>query len=59
MAFRECHVPIDETILEQTQNRKKMENATGQNKKVPDAMVEGNFFPDEEESTKCIKGAAQ
>ena len=59
MAFRECHVSNDETILEQTQNGKKMENATGQNKKVPDAMVIGNFFLDEEESTKRIKGAAE
>ena len=59
MAFRECHAANDETILEQTQNSKKMENATGQNKKVPDAMVIGNFFPDEEERTKCIKGAAE
>jgi len=58
MAFRECHVTNDETILEQTQNSKKMENATGQNKQVPDAMVKGNFFPDEEESTKCIKSTA-
>ena len=58
MAFRECHVSNDGTILEQTQNSKKMENATGQNKQVPDAVIIGNFFPDEEERTKCIKSTA-
>ena len=36
-----------------------MKGAAGQNKKVPDTMVVRNFFPDEEERTKCIKGAAE
>ena len=58
MAFRECDVPNDETILEQTQNSKKMESAAGQNKQVPDAVAKRNFFPDEEESTQRIKSTA-
>jgi len=59
MAFRECHVSNDKTILEQTQNSKKMKSAAGQNEQVPDAMVIRNFFPDEEESTKCIESTTQ